>query len=69
MQSVEKFKELYNEVFDSNDNITACGREKCKQLILCCEKIDKGTKFGDSATGFMETENIITLKKRLEGSL
>ena len=69
MQSIQKFKELYESVFDNNNSITACGREKCKQLILCCEKIDKGTNFGDATTGFMNIENVVALKKRLEGSL
>lgn len=68
MQNIQKFKELYNSVFDKENNITACGRETCKKLILCCETIDKGTNFGDATSGFMNPENIIALKNRLEGS-
>ena len=65
MQNLQKFHQLYNDVFDKDNNIIACGRERCKQLILLCEKLDSTIDFGNASTGFMKPENIINLKKKL----
>ena len=35
------FLEKYSEVFDLNDNVIACGRVKCIELIREAKKIDK----------------------------
>ena len=58
------FLNLYNEVFDSDDKIKACGREKCKKLIKYCKKIDNYTFYGDLDTGRMDVDNIQKLKTK-----
>ena len=35
----EDFKSLYKQVFDSNGNITACGREKCRELMVAANML------------------------------
>ena len=42
----EDFKSLYKQVFDSNGNITACGREKCRELMVAANKVKTGN-YGD----------------------
>lgn len=60
-----RFKGLYNEVFDANDNIKSCGRAKTKELIEEAESIKAGVDFGNPATGFMNVDNIKKLYKEL----
>lgn len=57
----EQFKRLYNEVFDKDGNIKACGRDTCKKLIDTANKIDNKTEYGNSKTGFMNTDNLKVL--------
>ena len=45
------FLEKYSEVFDLNDNVIACGRVKCIELIREAKKIDKDTDYGSEDTG------------------
>ena len=61
----EEFKNLYNEVFDNNGKVKNCGREKCKKLILICEKMDPNTIYGNKNTGFMDIDKILNLYKNL----
>ena len=60
-----RFKELYSEVFDANDNVKSCGRAKTKELIEEAESIKSGVDFGNPATGFMNVDNIKKLYKEL----
>ena len=69
MQKVKEFIECYNEVFDKNNNVTACGRDKCRKLIIFCEGINKEIDFGDSLTGMMNIENIVNFRKSLGENL
>lgn len=59
-------KELYDVVFDKNGEIKTCGREACKKLILACEALKPGVNYGNSQTGFMNIENIKTLRRELD---
>lgn len=59
------FLEKYSEVFDSNDNVTACGRVKCIELIREAKKIDKDTDYGSEDTGYINVENMKNLHKRM----
>lgn len=59
------FKDLYNEVFDTDGNVRSCGRVKTKKLIESAEQIKSGVDFGNSATGFMNVDNIKKLYKEL----
>ena len=61
---MDKNKELinvYNEVFDSDGNVMACGRKKCMELIRICQTIDNTMDYGDENTGFINIENIKNL--------
>ena len=58
-------EELYNAVFDDYGNIKVWGRQKTKQLILACQKVDRTMDFGDPRTGFMNITNICMLRTRL----
>lgn len=60
-----RFKSLYNEVFDANGNVKSCGRAKTKELIEEAESIKSGVDFGNTATGFMNVDNIKKLYKEL----
>ena len=62
--SSDSFLKLYSEVFDENDKVKLCGREKCKDLIICCMSLSKGN-FGNKDNGMMNIDNIIALKKEL----
>ncbi len=66
MQNLQKINKLYYEVFDTNDKITACGRDKCKSLILACQKLNPQIDFGNADTGMMNVDNIVNFKKNLE---
>lgn len=60
-----EFKNLYNEVFDSDGNIKNCGRAKTKELIERAKSIKSGVDFGNLMTGFMNVDNIKNLYKEL----
>ena len=58
-----KFRELYNNCFDRDGNIKACGRDQCKLLIKFMNNTyAQGRQFyGDAETGVMNVENIRTM--------
>lgn len=62
--SSTEFETLYNDVFDSDDNIKICGRNKCKILIKKCNELNAELVkthpdyFGSDDTGYMNVENI-----------
>lgn len=61
----EQFLNQYNKVF-LNDEVTPCGRDACKKLIILANQIsEKPMNFGDENTGLMNVENIIALKNSL----
>lgn len=62
---MEQLLKTYNQVFDVNGNVVACGREKCKELIKLCNENEEHTDFGDINTGFMNVENIKTLYEKV----
>lgn len=62
---LDNFKTLYNEVFNKNNEVKACGREKCKNLIKLASTIKPNIDFGDENTGFMNIDNMIKLRKEL----
>lgn len=62
---LNNFKTLYNEVFNKNNEVKACGREKCKNLIKLASTIKPNIDFGDENTGFMNIDNMIKLRKEL----
>lgn len=62
---LDNFKTLYNEVFDKNNEVKVCGREKCKNLIKLASTIKPNIDFGDENTGFMNIDNMIQLRKEL----
>ena len=62
----DKFKNLYNTVFDSNGNIKACGRESCIDLIIVSGQIDGTVYYGNSDTGVMNVANISKLYNSLK---
>lgn len=62
MTKNEDFKSLYKQVFDSNGNITACGREKCRELMVAANKIKTGN-YGDMNSGRLNIDNVKELYK------
>ncbi len=64
-RSILRFMYLYPEVFNEDDSIKACGREKCKSLIYYAYSIRPNGLFGNPDTGWMNPENIIALYKEL----
>ena len=65
---MDQMYKLYNDVFNENGEIKACGRDKCKKLIIACETYYKfhyneNVNFGNSDTGFMNVDNIKKLFK------
>jgi hypothetical protein len=58
------FIDVYNEVFDEQGQVKACGRAKCKELIHEAKKLDPNTNFGSENNGYMNKKNIKELYKR-----
>lgn len=46
-----KLLEAYEEVFNEDGTMKACGREACIKLIEACEEKDRETYFGDKLNG------------------
>lgn len=65
---IDKFNTAYNEVFDEQNEIKVCGRERCMKLINIADHIEKGIDHGNIETGFMNVKNIQDLHKRLNDS-
>lgn len=67
-QSVKSFLKLYEECIDENGNARACGREKCKSLIVvatvACDELGISTLshgFGNETTGVMNVPEMTWL--------
>lgn len=62
---MDRIKELYAEIFDSDGNVRAVGREKCKELIrlLNTQEEKENEKYGNEATGQMDVQKINNLLK------
>lgn len=60
------FTAAYNEVFDDKNQVKPCGRLSCIKLISICKDIDPNTNFGDTSTGMMKIDNIISLKNKIK---
>lgn len=60
-----QFENAYNTVFDKNGNITACGRESCKTLILAANKLKSisadSVTYGDPSTGVIKVDEMKAL--------
>lgn len=62
---IEEIKELYDQVFDKDGNITLCGRETCKKLMSALNEIFKTVKFGDMESGFLYVDIVKEYVDRL----
>ena len=61
------FKNAYNSVFDTAGNITACGRDRCKILMITANAIEPNSAekfYGDTTSGILNIENVQALYKR-----
>lgn len=67
MVNKDNFLKTYDAVFNSDNTIKNCGREKCKDLIIACMILSKNNSnyFGNPDTGMMNVENIQTFKRGL----
>lgn len=64
---ITSFKELYHEVIDEDNQMKACGREKCKELIRLAHLITGGIiTYGDSNTGRINLDKMVELHSILE---
>lgn len=60
----EELRQKYDEVFDEDGKIKACGREKCKDLIRVCTMIAPMGIYGDIKTGFLNEKGIKKVKEK-----
>ena len=58
---------LYNEVFDENGNVKACGRQSCISLIKYMQNYT-ADNLGDQITGFMNVDAIKSNYEKLSTS-
>lgn len=58
------FITLYKQVFDTEGNIKACGRDKCIELMVAADKIKQGD-YGNTNTGRLNIENIQDLYRTI----
>lgn len=63
---MKEFEKLYKEVFDTEGNVLACGREKCKELIKLANAINNNINFGDENTGFINIKNMSILYEEIK---
>ena len=63
-----RFFKLYDQVFDENGEVKACGRKVCQEIILLSDQIEHGVKHGDPYTCFMDVESIKALKSKLDAN-
>ena len=56
-ETIEVFKALYKELFDENQNLKICGRDKCRQLIILAKNI-KDDDFGNIKHGMLNIDKI-----------
>lgn len=70
---IKDFSRLYDEVFDTDGNIKACGRAKCIELINAAEKIKSiwmmHEAMGNETTGYINVNQIRTIRKFIEHGL
>ena len=66
-KTIEEIKELYNKVFDENGNVTLCGRDASKKLMIALNEIYEAVDFGDLETGFLNVENVKKYVNKLIG--
>lgn len=62
---IEDFLKCYSKVYDKNNQIIACGRNACKDLMLSANRLDKNTNFGDLSTGFLDEKEIKYFHSRI----
>lgn len=62
---IDKFNELYPEVFNEDGSVKSCGRAVTSKLISFANNIQPTMDFGDSNTGFMNIDSIQSLHKAL----
>ena len=62
----QKFLELMKEVFDENNTIKACGREKCQELINLADHLEPNVFHGDVTSGFVNADTVTALRDMLE---
>ena len=60
-----RFKILYQEVFDEEGNVKACGRSVCQELILLANQIEKDISHGNANTGMMDIDAIKKLHSNI----
>lgn len=67
---IENFNRLYDEVFDANDNVKACGRVKCIQLINVANKVKSiwmiHEDMGNETTGYINVNQIRTIRNLIK---
>ena len=78
-QLYEEFMALYDAVINKDGHmVNTVGRENCKKLIECCQTINREchvidnaiyTYFGDTNTGFINLDNIISFKNAVVDSM
>ena len=70
---IKNFNRLYDEVFDTDGNIKACGRAKCIELINAAEKIKSiwliHADMGNETTGYINVNQIRTIKDFIKHGL
>ncbi|MBO5397808.1 MAG: hypothetical protein J6A36_02605 [Clostridia bacterium] len=53
---MKKLKELLDQVFTPDGEVRACGRAKCKELIVVAQAAHPNIDFGDPDTGKMNVD-------------
>ena len=61
------FLELWPEVFDGDGNVRNCGRSATLRLIGLADGIEPGVSHGNRDSGFMDTEAMHGLRRKLGG--
>ncbi len=56
-------KELFNLVFDEQNNVKPCGRKYTIQLMEELYKVHPEEDFGNIETGFLNVENVLKYKR------
>lgn len=68
-EQIESFMNLYDQVFDTNGNVKACGRSKCSQLIMLSNLMENDIRHGNSITQRMDVVAIKNLYKKLKDTM
>ncbi len=65
-ETKQDFLDTYDEVFDANGEVTACGRNTCKKLIKLAGKLDpSGKPYGNHTDGFIDIDKMKELHKKI----